>query len=35
MDGLRFGSKGSAAADPDERVLSDEQLEAAKKEGGE
>ena len=35
MDGLRFGSKGSPAADPDERVLTDEQLEQAKKEGGE
>jgi hypothetical protein len=33
MEGLRFAPASSAAGDPDERALSDEDLEAAKKEG--
>jgi hypothetical protein len=33
MEGLRFDPATGAAADPDERVLSDEELEAAKAEG--
>jgi hypothetical protein len=34
MEGLRFDPPPGSAADPDERVLSDEQLNAAKAEGG-
>ena len=34
MDGLRFQPTGSSAPDPDERVVSDQQLEQAKQEGG-
>lgn len=33
MDGLRFQPGDASAADPDRRVLSDEDLEAAKREG--
>lgn len=33
MEGLRFTPSSGSAADPDERVLSDQQLEAAKDEG--
>jgi hypothetical protein len=33
MDALRFTPLGDAASDPDERVLSDEDLERAKAEG--